>query len=87
MADAGRVPVDQLRAVCRRLIGEHISLDTRLAPDLGHVRINRAQYLMRSVDREYRIQMPDGSVVTSHAVAKPASPEPNPIPPPVFSAR
>ena len=52
------------------LLGEQLFIDFSeggMARWVQGVRINRAQYLMRSVDREYRIQMPDGSVVTSHA--------------------
>ncbi|HEY1099203.1 MAG TPA: tubulin-like doman-containing protein, partial [Myxococcota bacterium] len=52
------------------LIGEQLFIDFSeggMARWVQGVRINRAQYLMRSVDREYRIQMPDGTIVTSHA--------------------
>lgn len=55
---------------CYAMIGEQLFIDFSeggMARWVQGVRINRAQYLMRSVDREYRIQMPDGSVVTSHA--------------------
>ena len=55
---------------CYGMIGEQLFIDFSeggLARWVQGVRINRAQYLMRSVDREYRIQMPDGTVVTSHA--------------------
>ena len=52
------------------MIGEQLFIDFSeggMARWVQGVRINRAQYLMRSVDREYRIQMPDGTIVTSHA--------------------
>lgn len=55
---------------CYAMIGEQLFIDFSeggMARWVQGVRINRAQYRMRSVDREYRIQMPDGSVVTSHA--------------------
>ncbi len=55
---------------CYGMIGEQLFIDFSeggMARWVQGVRINRAQYLMRSVDREYRIQMPDGTVVTSHA--------------------
>lgn len=55
---------------CYALIGEQLFLDFAeggMARWVQGVRINRAQYLMRSVDREYRIQMPDGAIATSHA--------------------
>jgi hypothetical protein len=55
---------------CYALLGEQLFIDFSeggMARWVQGVRINRAQYLMRSVDREYRIQMPDGSIVTSHA--------------------
>lgn len=59
---------------CYALIGEQLFIDFSeggMARWVQGVRINRAQYLLRSVDREYKIQMPDGSVATSHAESWP----------------
>jgi PAS domain S-box-containing protein len=58
--------VRSIESLLRRLIGEHIALDTRLAADLGHVRINRAQVeqIVMNLAVNARDAMPDGGSLT-----------------------
>ena len=55
-----------IEALLRRLIGEHIALDIRLAHDLGRVRINRVQIeqIVMNLAVNARDAMPDGGSLT-----------------------
>jgi PAS domain S-box-containing protein len=58
--------VTDMEKMLRRLIGEHIELVTRLAPELGHVRADPSQIeeIMMNLALNARDAMPEGGVLT-----------------------